>query len=125
MAQTGETGLAKLLFRLRNVPDDEADEVRELLSQHHLSFYETTAGNWGISMPAIWLNKDTDFEAARLLLDQYQHNRAERMRSEYESARARGEAETQFQVLRREPLKTVSLMLVILVFLYLSTTAFF
>ncbi|TFH75396.1 hypothetical protein E3V39_04565 [Gammaproteobacteria bacterium LSUCC0112] len=117
--------MAKLLFRLRNVPDDEADEVRELLSQHHLSFYETTAGNWGISMPAIWLNKDTDYESARLLLDQYQHNRAKRMRSEYESARARGEAETQLQVLRREPLKTISLILLILVFLYLSTTAFF
>lgn len=125
MAQTGKTGLAKLLFRLRNVPDDEADEVRELLTQHQLSFYETTAGNWGISMPAIWLNKDTDYESARLLLDQYQHNRAQRMRSEYESARARGEAETQLQVLLREPVKTISLILLILVFLYLSTTAFY
>ncbi|MDO9476191.1 MAG: DUF6164 family protein [Pseudohongiella sp.] len=117
--------MATLLFRLRNVPDDEADEVRELLDQHQLSYYETSAGNWGISMPAIWLNNDADHEAARRLLDQYQHNRAQRMRSEYESARARGEAETQLQVLRREPLKAISLIVVIAIFLYLSTTAFF
>ena len=45
--------MSKLLFRLRNVPDDEADEVRELLTQHSIEFYETGAGNWGISMPRV------------------------------------------------------------------------
>lgn len=117
--------MARLLFRLRNVPDDEAYEVRELLSEHNISFYETTAGNWGISMPAIWLNDDTDYEKARLLLDAYQQDRALRMRAEYESACQRGEAETQLQVFLREPGKTISLIIVILVFLYLSITAFF
>jgi hypothetical protein len=120
-----ETGLARLLFRLRNVPDDEAFEVRELLNEHNISFYETTAGNWGISMPAIWLNDETDYEQARGLLDIYQQERARRMRADYESARARGEAETQIQVLLREPGKTISLLVVIVVFLYLSITAFF
>ena len=47
--------MALLLFRLRNVPDDEADEVRHLLNENSIEFYETSAGNWGISMPAIWL----------------------------------------------------------------------
>jgi hypothetical protein len=93
-----ETGLARLLFRLRNVPDDEAFEVRELLYEQNFSFYETTAGICGISMPAIWLNDETDYEQARGLIDIYQQERARRMRADYESARARGEAETQLQV---------------------------
>lgn len=117
--------MARLLFRLRNVPDDEAFEVRELLNEHNISFYETTAGNWGISMPAIWLNDETDYEQARGLLDIYQQERALRMRADYESALARGEAETQLQVFLREPGKTIGLFVVIVVFLYLSITAFF
>jgi hypothetical protein len=107
------------------VPDDEAFEVRELLGEHNISYYETTAGNWGISMPAIWLNDDADYEKARVLLDSYQQDRALRMRAEYESACQRGEAETQLQVFLREPGKTISLLIVIVVFLYLSITAFF
>lgn len=107
------------------MPDDEAFEVRELLGEHDISFYETTAGNWGISMPAIWLNDDADYKKARVLLDSYQQDRALRMRAEYESARQRGEAETQLQVFLREPGKTISLLVIIVVFLYLSMTAFF
>ncbi|MEE3087569.1 MAG: DUF6164 family protein, partial [Pseudomonadota bacterium] len=42
--------MAKLLFRMRDVPDDEAEEVRELLTQNKITFFETFAGNWGISM---------------------------------------------------------------------------
>ncbi len=76
-------------------------------------------------MPAIWLNDETDYEQARDLLDTYQQERVRRMRADYESARARGEAETQLQVFLREPGKTISLLVVIVVFLYLSITAFF
>ena len=42
--------MSKLLFRLRNVPDDEAEEVRQLLEEHGIETYETDAGNWGISL---------------------------------------------------------------------------
>lgn len=76
-------------------------------------------------MPAIWLNDDTDYAQARALLDTYQQERAVRMREDYESAHARGEAETQLQVFLREPGKTISLILIIVIFLFLSITAFF
>ena len=39
--------MATLLFRLRHVPDDEADDVRALLEENGIDFYETTPGNWG------------------------------------------------------------------------------
>ena len=47
--------MAKLLFNLRNVPDDEADEVRDLLTAHGVDWYETRPGNWGISTGALGL----------------------------------------------------------------------
>ena len=61
--------MAKIIFRLNGVPDDEARDVRELLANHAIDFYETSAGNWGVSMPAIWLKDDGQFEQARALLD--------------------------------------------------------
>lgn len=36
--------MAKLLFRLRHVTDEEAMEVRDLLAAHGFDTYETQAG---------------------------------------------------------------------------------
>ncbi|MGK0318613.1 MAG: hypothetical protein ACI9JP_000792, partial [Granulosicoccus sp.] len=36
-----------LVFRLRNVPEDEADDVRMLMNENDFDWYETSAGNWG------------------------------------------------------------------------------
>jgi hypothetical protein len=33
--------MALLLFPLRNVPDDEAEDIRDVLSENSISFYET------------------------------------------------------------------------------------
>ena len=52
------------LFSLRGVPDDEADEIRALLAQHAIDYYETPPGNWGVSMPAIWLPDDSELARA-------------------------------------------------------------
>ena len=64
-----------LLFALRGVPDDEADEVRELLTEQEIDYYETSAGNWGISMPALWLRDRGQLQEARELLANYQRQR--------------------------------------------------
>jgi len=82
--------LATLLFRLRNVPEDEADDVRDLLTRHSIAFYETSAGNWGVSLPAIWLHLDEDYPQARQLLDNYQRERSARMREQYLADKAAG-----------------------------------
>lgn len=64
-----------LFFSLRGVPEDEAEEVRELLTSNELNFYETSAGNWGVSMPAIWLINQEDMDTAKQLLAEYQQQR--------------------------------------------------
>ena len=47
---------------MRHVPEDEAREVRELLASNKIEFFETFAGNWGVSMPALWLKKNEQYK---------------------------------------------------------------
>ena len=51
--------MPSLLFKLKDVPDDEAEEVRQLLAAEDIEFYETEAGSFGLSFAAIWITDDT------------------------------------------------------------------
>lgn len=117
--------MATLLFRLRHVPDDEADEVRALLEENDIDFYETTPGNWGISMPALWLRDESQHARALALLGHYQQERARRMREEYEELRQRGEAVTLLDSLRRQPARFLFYCGLSAAILYLSVSSFF
>ena len=97
--------MAKLLFRMRDVPDDEAEEVRELLTQNEIPFFETFAGNWGISMPGLWLVNEQQFDEARALLDEYQEARSTRVKSHYLWQREQGEIRTFWESFRAEPVR--------------------
>ena len=72
-----------LLFKRRHVPEDEAEEVRTLLDQHEINFYETTAGSWGIALPAMWLHDEQQLTQANRLIDDYQQARARHARRIY------------------------------------------
>ena len=91
--------MSKRLFNLRNVPDDEADEVRALLTAHAIDWYETAPGPWGISAPALWLQDADAYPQARRLLDDYQQARREQAR---EHLREHGR-ERFVDLLRRRP----------------------
>ena len=117
--------MATLLFRLRHVPDDEANEVRDLLEQNDIAFYETSAGNWGISFPAIWLPHDEDYPRARELLDIYQRERAVRMREQHQADKVAGRAETTFGMLARDPAKVLGYLVLIAAILYISISIFY
>lgn len=117
--------MSKLLFRLRNVPDDEAHDIRELLEKNDISYFETSAGNWGISLPAIWTNEAEKFEMARKLIDEYQAERSERMRKEYELSKELGEAKTLRHSFRESPLKFIAFSTLIVLVLYLSLQVYF
>lgn len=73
--------MAKLLFRLNGVPDDEADDVRHLLDHTHIDCYETTAGRWGVSLAAIWVRDEGEYDKARQLIDDYQETRRQQAQS--------------------------------------------
>lgn len=111
---------AKILFRLNGVPDDEADDVRLLLTDNNIDFYETSAGNWGVSMPAIWLKDADDYTRARSLLDEYQEARTVRMRAEYERLKREGKYKTVIDAVKEKPLLFLVNLLVAVLVVYLS-----
>lgn len=115
-----------LLFRLNGVPEDEADEVRALLDAHHIDFYETQAGRWGISVVAIWLRDEDDHreEEARRLIDDYQERRSQSARADYAARRESGQAETLAERFRREPLRLLVYAAIILAILYFTLVPF-
>jgi len=113
-----------MLFRLRNVPDDEADEIRALLTAHDIDWYETPAGKWGISMPAIWLRNSSELQRAGELLTEYQRQRSQKARDELEAARRERRVETVFDRMWRDPLRFLLYLAGILVVLYLSIKPF-
>ncbi len=97
--------MSKLIFSLRDVPPDEAEDIRQLLSEHHLTFYETSAGNWGISTPALWLVKEEEWHTARALIDEYQSQRQQLQRAAYLNAKQQGSQKRWIDILLERPIQ--------------------
>ncbi len=112
------------LVNLRGVPDDEAQEIRVLLTSNGIDYYETPAGNWGISIPALWLNDEAQMEQAQRLLEQYQAKRYASARNTYEQAKGAGKSRSLFDVFKENPLRFIFYLVVILVVIYFSTMPF-
>ena len=106
--------MSKLVFRLNNVPEEEAEAVRQLLADNHIDFYETHAGRWGISVAALWLKNDDDFVHARQLIDEFQQSHLIAMRAQYEQAKKDGLVPTFWQLLRASPFVFISYWVLIL-----------
>ena len=111
--------MSKLLLNLRNVPDDEADDVRAMLDAKHITYYETPPSFWGISSGGIWVTEDADFTDAKRALDDYEQQRSARVRAEYAAAKRAGTAETFIGIVRSDPLRVVMTLLGILLALAL------
>lgn len=116
--------MSRLLLNLRNVADDEADDVRALLDAKRIAYYETRPSPWGISAGGIWVAEDADFADAKCALDDYEQQRSIRVRAEYAAAKRAGTAETFISTLRAEPLRVVLTLLGALLVLALVTLPF-
>jgi hypothetical protein len=114
-----------LLFSLRGVPEDEADEVRELLVEQNIDFYETSAGNWGMSMPALWLRNDVELEKARGLLNAYQQQRFLSSRENYLQSKNAGQQNTLLKVFTQKPLLFCAYLFAMLLVVYASVKLLF
>ncbi len=117
--------MSKILFRMRDVPEDEAEEVRVLLKEHNIEFFETFAGNWGISMPAIWIKNHGEFEQARDLLNEYQTLRAQKIRQDYQEKIDKGEAKSALQFFLDRPFQFLAYWLLIVLVMFISIYYFF
>lgn len=99
--------MANLLLNLYQVPDDEADEVRALLNEHAIVFYETRPNRWGISHGGIWITEDAQFAQAQQLMAQYQDQRQRYARDAYAAAKRDGTAPTFATLLRDQPMRVL------------------
>jgi hypothetical protein len=114
-----------LLFSLRGVPDDEADEIRELLATQEVDFYETPAGNWGVSMPALWLKDDAELTKVQSLLNDYQQQRFIRQRALYLQAKQAGQHKTLCKAFIAQPLLYSMYFLAMCLVIYASIRLLF
>lgn len=105
--------MAKLLLNLRNVPDDEADDVRAFLDAEKIAYYETKPSFWGITVGGIWIQDDADVARAKRAMAVYQEQRGARARAEYAAAKQDGTAETFGMVLRTNPARVLLTFLAI------------
>jgi hypothetical protein len=100
-------GMAKLLLNLRNVPDDEVADVRLLLEENHIDYYETQPSMWGVSAGGIWLREQSQYQDAKSLMAAYQQQRGEQARARRRDELQAGTAETFTSLLRTRPLFVV------------------
>lgn len=116
--------MAKLLLNLRNVPEDEADEVRDLFESHAIDVYETKPSLWGVSAGGIWLADDTQLEKARHLLTAYQAERSATARAEYQDAVRQGRVPSTWANLKAKPREAIVAVLGIALMLAVATLPF-
>jgi hypothetical protein len=91
-----------------------------LLRSNGIDYYETSAGNWGISMPALWLIKDEDLFKARRLLEEYQHQRLITQREKYLQLKKTGVNISLISSIKERPLRFIVYLAAILFILYVS-----
>lgn len=112
------------LMTLRGVPDDEANDIRELLAAHNIDYYETPAGNWGVSMPAIWLIREQQVTTAKQLVQTYQAERANRAKNEYQRLKAKGEHKTLLDAVKENPVRFAAYLAIATLVLFFSIKPF-
>lgn len=103
--------MSKLLLNLRNVPDDEADEIRALLEQERIGFYETQPSFWGVSGGGIWIRHREDLKKAERVMEEYQRQRQTKAHSEYEAARQEGRVKSAWASVSEKPLLAIGVLI--------------
>ena len=98
------------LFSLRNVPDEEADGVRDLLTQHNIDFYETPPNAWGISAPIIWVGDEAQLDRAKNLLERFQREYTERERTAHTERLENKQQPTLLGTLLQHPVRVLALL---------------
>ena len=113
--------MAKKLYALRNVPEDEIDEMRALLREHDIDFHETDAGFFGIATAALWINEPQQFDQAKQLIAEYQQQRYQQAHNEYETLKSEGSQPRFIDFLRAEPGKIITYIFLALLLIAIMT----
>jgi hypothetical protein len=112
------------LFMLGGVPDAEADDIRALLEEAEIDYYEVPASFLGVSPASLWLHDSAELEKAKALIDAYEVERALRARSEYDRLKKEGKHTTLLGACKAHPVRTIAYIAASAVILYLSLSPF-
>jgi len=117
--------MSKLLFKLNQVPDDEATDIRQLLHDNEIDFYETDSGRWGLGFAAVWLEQGQAFDQAKALIDQYQQQRSQKLRDNLQSEKEQGKQISKFAAFRQTPIRSSALLIFAGLLAYFTVIPFF
>jgi hypothetical protein len=116
--------MSVLIFRLNGVGEDEAQEVRDIFTEHAIEYYETDAGRWGLSVAALWLIDKQQLALSKQLLADYQQQRLQRLDSASDEEKALNRPLTVAERFRQSPLQFLLLIATIVAIVGLSTLPF-
>ena len=116
--------MAVLLMKLRLVPDDELVAIQALLEARGLDHYATSAGSFGISLPALWLVDASRLDEARALLEEFAQQRQAEARALHEALRQAGRARTMLDIAREQPLRFVLSLAMVVALLAVTIVPF-
>ncbi|SRR5690625_2251014 len=113
-----------LLLSFRYAPEDEVEQVRALLKEEHIDFYEVPPSFMGFNAGGIWLANPAQKQQAQLLLAQYQAQRAQQAQARWASQKRDGTQPTQWDHIKAHPFRFLLTLLGIVFLLGLMTLPF-
>ena len=116
--------MSKLLFRMRHVSEEEANDVRGLLEKNNIEFFETFSGTWGISIAAIWVSRNDQYTEARKIIDEYQAERTDKVKKALLDQEIKGVKPRVSDVFIQNPLRFLFSLFAIIIVLYISLRFF-
>ena len=117
--------MSNLVFKLNSVPDDEAEEIRQLLDDAEINFYETDSGRWGLGYAAIWTKDKKALDTAKALIKEYQLNRYNRVMEEHRAIEESGEKISRLSFFLTSPIRFSILILFAGLLAYFTVIPFF
>ncbi|MDX8388041.1 MAG: DUF6164 family protein [Ghiorsea sp.] len=116
--------MSVMLFKLRGVEEDEADEIRALLTEHEIDFYETSNGRWGLGYAAVWLRDESNFDQSKALIEGYQVKRYKDARENYQQLCLDGKQPTIWGIIQQRPLQVLFALIAIMIVGIFALTPF-
>jgi hypothetical protein len=116
--------MSVLLFKMRHVEEDEADDIRALLDAQAIPYYETNNGRWGLGYAAIWLHDEAYLEQGKRLIADYQQQRYTDARANYQALVAEGKQPTWWGKIKERPIQVLLALLAMVIVAMFALTPF-
>jgi len=105
-----------LLFKSQGAPEDEVEDIRQLLVENSIPFYETQEGRWKLGVAGMWLADGEYLKQAQSIIEEYQRQRYDSFDEARLSLEQNGFLTGIFMQFREKPLQfTLSILSVIIV----------